>query len=114
MYDNGNVELDLTGASPGFTTKSHLVKIRRASRDQFEDNWLALYIAIYFYRDLTSEQAFKLLRGNTKMRRMCRRLTPEIVQAIKKTTSSYGFSNYERVAIKYGISVEEIKKIEEG
>lgn len=83
------------------------------SRDMLEDNWIAFGVALLFYKEITPEQAFKLISGNTKMKRSCKEITPEILKSIKKTTSSASFSNYKRLSRKFGVSEDVIRKIKE-
>jgi hypothetical protein len=78
---------------------------------------MALYVAVVWYVEITPEQAFRIIDGNSNMKKMCKNITPEAAARIRKICSSpyfIGFSkqkSMDRLCRRFGVSKEVISEI---
>jgi hypothetical protein len=77
-------------------------------------NWLALYVAIIWYAQITPEQAFRIVENRSNMKKMCRIVTPELAAKIRKICSSPCFWNMDRLCKRFGVDKETVHEILRG
>lgn len=65
--------------------------------DPRADNYLALYISIIWYCEITPEQAFRIIKGRSKMKPERRQITPEIIARIDKIMCNKNFRSYKKL-----------------
>jgi ribosomal protein L31 len=76
-------------------------------KDSLEDNYLAFYIAVVWYEEITPEQAFAMLECKTKPRvalKTIHTLTNEELNAIVTRATHPRFTDKRKLCKKYGIS----------
>jgi hypothetical protein len=74
-------------------------------------NYMALYVAIIWYIQITPEQAFRIVDERSNMKKMCRVVTPELAARIRKIARSPCFKSMDRLCRRFGISEDTIKDI---
>lgn len=65
--------------------------------------YVALFLALVWYKDLTPEQALRLVNGNSNLK-PANKLTPEIVDKIYKIMKSPNFKNYGNIESKFRVN----------
>jgi hypothetical protein len=72
-------------------------------RDPGETGYIALYIALKWYKYIDSEAALRIVRGQSTAK-PGRKLTPEISEQIDKNIDSINFKNFNSVERKFKIN----------
>lgn len=80
-------------------------------KDKTMINYMALFVAIVWYVQITPEQAFRIVEGHSNMKKMCRVVTPELAAKIRKICSSPCFKSMDRLCKRFGVSEETVKEI---
>lgn len=75
------------------------------------ENYTALYLSILWYRELTPEEAFRVVEGKSNMKPECKNITPEMIAALARITSSKNFKNWDRLERRFRINRYKIVKL---
>jgi len=81
------------------------------SRNPMENNYLALFISIVWYRELTPEESFRIIEGNSKMKPECRKITPEMIERMHKITSSKNFRSWDKLEYTFKVNRRKIVEL---
>lgn len=67
------------------------------------EGYLALYITITWYKELTPEQAFRIMSGKSKTKPPCKNITLEMVIELNRVLLSKNFKSFDKLEQKYRI-----------
>lgn len=63
----------------------------------FKENYYAFYLALIWYREITPEESFRILSGQSTMKPGCRNITPGMVEAMDRITASKHFKSWSKL-----------------
>lgn len=66
-------------------------------RDPKEDNYLALCLSILWYRELTPEEAFRIIEGKSNMKPECHQVTQDMITVLTRIISSKNFRSWDKL-----------------